>query len=109
MTEFLQDWILTLLIVAPVVGAVAVGLLNSQGSETAAAARIRRLALGFSVATLALALIAVVLFLNARDNAGNSSAASRPITAITTSSSTSVKAVFCSEHPTIVDSSLDIG
>ena len=71
MAEFLQEWILTLLIVAPVVGAVAVGLLNSHANEIAAAARIRRLALGFSVATLALALIAVVLFLNARNNAGN--------------------------------------
>ncbi len=70
MTEFLQEWILTLLVVVPLAGAFAVGLIPSQAGGESDARRMRRLALAFSVVTFGLTLVAVVLFLQAADRDG---------------------------------------
>lgn len=62
MLSFLQEWILTLLIVVPLAGAGAAALLNGPA--------IRRGALAFSTATGALTFVALAMFLSATDDNG---------------------------------------
>ncbi len=72
MAELAETSILTLLIALPVIGALAVGLTEVREGDEAGARRIRRMALGFSAGTAALAVLAIVLFFQATDSGGNS-------------------------------------
>ncbi len=59
--EFLSDWILTLLTAVPLVGALVVGA--AGGDDANAPKRCGRMALGFSLAALVIALAAMGMFL----------------------------------------------
>jgi NADH-quinone oxidoreductase subunit M len=72
MAELAETWILTLLIALPLVGAAAVGLTEARREDEAAARRIRRTAMGFSAATAALSVLAILLFFRAVDRNGQS-------------------------------------
>ncbi len=72
MAGLAEAWILTLLIALPLVGAVAVGLTEARETDNAGARRIRRTAMGFSVATVVLSLLAILLFFRATDRNGQS-------------------------------------
>lgn len=61
----MSEWILTLLIATPLLGAVAVGLSRVNGAGEQVVRRVRGMALGYSVLTLALAIYALVLFFQA--------------------------------------------
>ena len=68
MLDALGDWILTILILLPLSGAVVTGLLRTNGGGTA---RVGRVAMFFSVLTLAATVLMVVMFYGA---AGGSAA-----------------------------------
>ena len=62
MADFLSDWILTFLIALPIVGAIAVAVSHRRVYGRHGEHRLPRLALAYSAATLALAIVALVLF-----------------------------------------------
>jgi NADH-quinone oxidoreductase subunit M len=62
MASFLSQWILTILIAVPVVGAIVLGLAGRQGDDVANRSRVARLAFGCSLVALAVAVLALVLF-----------------------------------------------
>ncbi|GMV97966.1 MAG: hypothetical protein AMXMBFR83_23190 [Phycisphaerae bacterium] len=69
----LQEWILTLLIAAPLAGAAAVALFGTAGAggdRPAEGTSARGLALAFSLLTAGLAVVAVALFFQARGPTG---------------------------------------
>ncbi|GMU21009.1 MAG: NADH:ubiquinone oxidoreductase subunit M [Phycisphaerae bacterium] len=70
MTEFLNDWILTLLIAVPLLGAVLTAISGRNHDPAASGRFIPRLALGFSLGTLLLGIAAVALYLAAADDMG---------------------------------------
>ncbi|MGQ9649712.1 MAG: complex I subunit 4 family protein [Phycisphaerae bacterium] len=72
MNELAETWILTLLIALPLVGAVVVGLTEARQADETASPRIRRTAMGFSVATAVLSVLAILLFFGAVDRSGRS-------------------------------------
>ncbi len=72
MAELAETWILTLLIALPIAGAVIVGLTESREADETSPRRIRRTAMGFSIATAALSVLAIILFFQATDRSGGS-------------------------------------
>lgn len=72
MHEFLSQWILTLLIALPVLGAIVVGLYRREDDAQAEADGIRRLSMIFAVMTLLLTVVGLQLYFQAVDNRGGS-------------------------------------
>jgi len=66
MSEFLSDWILTVLIAVPLIGAIAIGWSGRRSDAGNHDRRVARAALLYSLLTLVLAIVAVVLFFQAR-------------------------------------------
>jgi len=75
MVGFLHDWILTLLIVLPIVGAVAVAVMRRLDDPDADRRRISTMALGWSLLVLVAAVVMVTLFYAERSEAAGESAA----------------------------------
>lgn len=73
---FVQDWILTGLILLPMIGAAAVGLLRMVDDTESDRRRVSRAALAWSLVTLAVAVLTVVLFYQVTDENGQTAAVS---------------------------------
>lgn len=80
MTEFLNDWILTLLIFLPVVGMVALVVLHRLDDAEVDRRRISRTAFLWSLLVLVCTVVMVVLYYSARGEAGQYVAGSGDLT-----------------------------
>jgi NADH-quinone oxidoreductase subunit M len=72
MADFFQEWILSLLILVPLAGALVIAMLRGPNGSVTEAARVRGTALAFSGVTFVLTLLAVSLFYQATDDRGRS-------------------------------------
>ncbi len=70
MAEFFANWILTLLIVVPIAGAFAVGMMRAPAGGQRDESAVGRIALAWSAATFVLAIVALVLFHRSTDAHG---------------------------------------
>src|SRR5688572_7374603 len=69
----LSNWILTLMIAVPIIGAIAIAIARADSPEDEHK-RLPLRALIFSAAELGLAIVAIVLFFQAKDSLGQSAA-----------------------------------
>ncbi|MBI4580911.1 MAG: NADH-quinone oxidoreductase subunit M [Planctomycetes bacterium] len=70
MMAILNEWVLTWLIILPLVGTIAVAIMRTADDTDADRRRVGRAAFAWSLAVLALAVAMVLLFCRARDETG---------------------------------------